>query len=165
VRPTAARVRGALFDSLGPAIEDADVLDLFAGSGMLGIEALQRGARRAVFVERDPKQCRAVRKALADVGLAERAVVYAGDALRVVARLGEAGETFNLVVLDPPYGEGWIDRTLDVIRRTRVLRSRGMIVAEGHWRDRPAIDPPYRLLKEGRYGETALWYIRIESDQ
>ena len=165
VRPTAARVRSALFDSLGTVIEDADVLDLFAGTGALGIEALQRGARRAVFAERDPRQCRAIREALVDAGLAARAVVHTGDALRVVTRLGAAGDTFDLVLLDPPYGEGWIDRALGAIRGARVLRSHGVIVAEGHWRDRPAMDPPYTLLKEGRYGETALWYIRVEPDQ
>ncbi|OFX26966.1 MAG: 16S rRNA (guanine(966)-N(2))-methyltransferase RsmD [Armatimonadetes bacterium RBG_16_67_12] len=165
LRPTSSRVKTALFDSLADAVRDAVVLDLFAGTGALGIEALHRGARQAVFVERDPSQCRTLRRALDRAGLAERGDVRRGDILPVLDHLGRAGGVFDLVLLDPPYGQGWIERTLRALAHAGILRPDGLVVAEGHWRDRPTLAPGWRLAKEARYGETALWYIRIESDQ
>jgi 16S rRNA (guanine966-N2)-methyltransferase len=165
VRPTAARVRKALYDSLGTLVEGAAVLDLFAGTGALGIEALQRGAGRAVFVERDRARCRDIGRSLERARVGARGSVHAEDALAAVARLGRAGERFDLVVLDPPYGEGWIDRTVDALRAAGIVRPGGVVVAEGHWRDRPELPAGVTLAREARYGETALWYIRIESDQ
>ena len=96
-RPTADRVREALFSMLGD-VSGARVLDLYAGSGALGIEALSRGAESAVFVERDPRAVAAIERNLAAIGLEER--VVRGDALRFLAR--DEG-TFDLVFCDPPY--------------------------------------------------------------
>lgn len=165
LRPTSARVRAALFDSLSGVLEDALVLDLFAGTGALGIEALHRGARRVVFVERDPAHCRVLRRAIERAGLAERGDVRQGDVLLALDRMGRAGTAFDVILLDPPYGQGWIGRTLDALACAGILRPGGVIAAEGHWRDRPVLGPGWVLAKEARYGETALWYIRAESGQ
>src|SRR5258708_36248773 len=102
-RPTAARVREAFFSILGD-IDELSVLDLFAGSGALGIEALSRGAARAVFVERAPRALDALRANLEALGIErDRADVRALDA-RAAARTARArGETYDLVFLDPPY--------------------------------------------------------------
>lgn len=165
LRPTSSRVKTGLFDSLADAVVDAVVLDLFAGTGALGIEALHRGARRAVFVEHDPARCRALRRALDRAGLAERGEVRRGDILPALDHLARDGVVVDLVLLDPPYGQGWIERTLRALADAAVLRPDGLVVAEGHWRDRPVLPPGWALAKEARYGETALWYIRIESGQ
>ncbi len=102
-RPTSDRVREALFSMLG-GLDGLAVLDLFAGSGALGIEALSRGARRAVFVERDAGALAALRANLAALGLEEqRAQVRAGDALRALRAAAARAETYDLVFLDPPY--------------------------------------------------------------
>jgi 16S rRNA (guanine966-N2)-methyltransferase len=162
VRPTSARVRTALFERVGPSIVGAQVLDLFAGSGGLGIEALRRGAARTVFVENSAARCRAIRQALEREDLAGRAEVRCEDVAAAIARLSRRDETFDLIVLDPPYGQGWIDRTLAALREAGLLRAGGLVVAEGHWRDRPALPGGATLVKEVRYGETALWYIRME---
>ncbi len=100
-RPTADRVREATFNALGSldAVEGAAVLDLFAGSGAMGIEALSRGAASATFVDRDPKALAAVRANLDVTGLGDRATVVRGDAERWLAGAGR----FDLAVLDPPY--------------------------------------------------------------
>jgi 16S rRNA (guanine(966)-N(2))-methyltransferase RsmD len=156
-------VRDALFNRLGGAVADAAVLDLFAGTGALGIEALHRGARRAVFVERDPAQARAIRGALRRAGYESRAAIRLQDALAAVEALGRSGETFDLVLLDPPYGQGWLSRSLAALERSRIVSPGGIVVAEGHWRDRPEVGPGVVVEREARYGETALWFCRFAS--
>ncbi|MGQ0571282.1 MAG: 16S rRNA (guanine(966)-N(2))-methyltransferase RsmD [Armatimonadota bacterium] len=163
LRPTAARVRDALFNSLGAAVDGAAVLDLFAGTGALGIEALHRGARRAVFVEADAARCKAIRAALRREELEHLAEVRCDDALAAVARFARAGEPFDLIVLDPPYGRGWLTRSLAAISAAGLVAPAGLIIAEGHWRDRPKLEPGLVVVKEARYGETALWFVRIEA--
>jgi 16S rRNA (guanine966-N2)-methyltransferase len=102
-RPTSDRVREALFSALGP-LDGERVLDLFAGSGALAIEALSRGAERAVLVERDPKAVAVIRRNLDDLGLAGEAVaVRRRDVLRALRDAREASESYDLVFIDPPY--------------------------------------------------------------
>src|SRR5688572_29418231 len=103
-RPTGDRVREALFNLVGP-VDDAAVLDLFAGSGALGLEALSRGARRCVFAEADGAACRAIRGNLETLGLTG-AQVLQRDALAVLREEVAASRRYHLVLLDPPY-ERW----------------------------------------------------------
>jgi 16S rRNA (guanine(966)-N(2))-methyltransferase RsmD len=100
-RPMLEKTRGAVFNILGSAVEGARVLDLYSGTGALGLEALSRGAARARFVERDRVARAALARNVAELGVAERAEVVGGDVAAEVARCG-AGE-FDLVFLDPPY--------------------------------------------------------------
>ncbi len=158
VRPTTRRVTDALFNSLGPRLADARVLDLFAGTGRLGMEALKCGAREAVFVERDPRSARGIRDTLAAAGLSDRAEVRRGNALAGVLALAAEGRRFELIVLDPPYGEGLQRETLRRLAATTLLAEGGLIVAEGHWRDDPGEVPGLGRVRESRYGETAVWF-------
>ena len=103
VRPTSDRAREAIFASLGAAVIDARVLDLFAGSGALGLEALSRGASSCHFVERNAEALEAVRTNLETLGESEHARVERGNAMTVLQRLADAGEQFELVLVDPPY--------------------------------------------------------------
>jgi len=104
-RPTSDRVREALFSMLGD-LEGASVLDLFAGSGALGIEALSRGAGRAVFVERDPRAAGTLRANLESLQLGpERAELRRGEALAALRTARERGEHYDLVLIDPPYAD------------------------------------------------------------
>lgn len=158
MRPTSGRVRDALFNSLAAHLPDSRVLDLFAGTGNLGLGALARGARRVVFVERDARLVEVIRAELAKEGWAERAEVWPADAIAAVRELGTRGEVFELIVMDPPYGEGWIPRALRAAREARILAPDGLVVAEGHWRDRPSAEPGFVQVREARHGETALWF-------
>lgn len=122
VRPTTDRVREAVFNSLHSmgAVEGAEVLDLFAGSGALGIEALSRGATRCVFVDTSPVALDVVRANLRRCELADRAEVRRGSALAAVAE----GEAFDLALLDPPYDfDGWVDLLAAVPAPSAVVES------------------------------------------
>ena len=149
-----------MFNSLGQTVTGAAVLDLFAGTGRLGIEALRRGARRAVFVEYDATRARGIRRALQHEGLEDLAAVRREDALAAVEGMARAGESFDLVVLDPPYGQGWLTRAVSSIVASRLLSPGGTVVAEGHWRDRPDLPEGFVVAREARYGETVLWFVR-----
>jgi len=159
LRPTAAKVRDALFNSLRTSISGVSVLDLFAGTGTLGLEALRRGAARVVLVEHDRRHAAALRARIASEGLEREAVVWCEDAADAIERLARAGDRFDLILLDPPYGHGWLPRALAALVRTGLLSPGGLIVAEGHWRDRPEPPEGLALSREARYGETVLWYF------
>jgi 16S rRNA (guanine966-N2)-methyltransferase len=103
VRPVSDMAREGLFSSLGELVEGARVLDLFAGTGALGIEALSRGAASATFVEREPAAVRTIRANLERTKLADRASVVAGEVSRVVIGKSDRGTGFGLCFLDPPY--------------------------------------------------------------
>ena len=158
-RPTLARVRDAIFNSLAARTGGARVLDLYAGSGSLGIEALRRGAEHAVFVEHHPKLAAALRLRLVEEQLADRAEVWRRDALGAVRDLGLAGRTFEVSFLDPPYGRRLLAGVLGGIAAAGILAPGGVVAAEGHWRDRPTETGVLVCRREARYGETMVWYF------
>ena len=105
-RPTLDNVKEAIFSMLFDSVEGADVLDLFAGSGALGLEALSRGAKKAVFVDSNPKACQIVRANIESAGFNTKASVIKKDARDFIIEAGKRGEKFSLIFLDPPYNEG-----------------------------------------------------------
>jgi 16S rRNA (guanine966-N2)-methyltransferase len=154
-RPTSDRVREAVFnalDSLG-VVQGAVVLDLFAGSGALGIEALSRGAEKATFVDADRAAVEAIEANLAHTGLAGRARVVRGDALD---HLATAQQALDLVLIDPPYErDDWPDLLASAVRR---LSHDGVIVAES---DREILAPPgAHATRSRRYGGTVVTFLR-----
>ncbi|MGH2398969.1 MAG: RsmD family RNA methyltransferase, partial [bacterium] len=153
------------FNSLAQRISGSRVLDLFAGTGGLGLQALARGASRVVFVEHDPRMAEVIREELSTEEGAERAEVWRRDAMSAIRELGIRGEAFDLILMDPPYGEGWIPRALRVIGSARILSRGGLVVAEGHWRDRPPAEPGFVRVRETRHGETALWFFSGEGEE
>jgi 16S rRNA (guanine(966)-N(2))-methyltransferase RsmD len=158
VRPTADRVREALFAALGD-VSGARVLDLYAGTGALGIEALSRGAARAVFVERSSAALAVLRKNLESLGLggaSEEARVVRGDAFGALRRLARAGQCFDLVLVDPPYGSGEATRALAALVETRVLSPTGEVVVETSRRHPVAPVAGLALRGERRYGDTLI---------
>jgi 16S rRNA (guanine966-N2)-methyltransferase len=151
-RPTGDRVREAAFNLIGP-VDGASVLDLFAGSGAMGLEALSRGAERAVFVEADPEAVRTIERNLDKLRLTGATVVRR-DARTALAAEAAAGRTYDLVLVDPPYGE-WpaLERTLAPYLET-VLAPDGLLVVETAARTEP--DLPLRERTSRRYGSARL---------
>jgi 16S rRNA (guanine966-N2)-methyltransferase len=163
-RPTSERARAGLFDWLGPRVVGAHVLDLFAGTGALGIEALSRGARDAVFVERSRGALRVLRRNLDELDLAERARVVERDLARGLGPLAhESG--FDLVLADPPYEGGWRARVLQCEKLAALLAPDAVVVAERSAREAPETPvESLRLRGSKRYGETAFdWYEGTEA--
>jgi 16S rRNA (guanine966-N2)-methyltransferase len=151
-RPTSDRVREALFSILGARVEDARVLDLFAGSGALGIEALSRGAASAVFVDDAPAAVRAIRANLQALGL--HAEARRDDALRALRAASARGAQYDLVFLDPPYrlADTLAGRLSEAL--PAVLAPGAVAVAESDRRAPLALDLP--LSDERRYGDTLI---------
>ncbi|HEY1689607.1 MAG TPA: 16S rRNA (guanine(966)-N(2))-methyltransferase RsmD [Solirubrobacteraceae bacterium] len=153
-RPTADRVREALFSMLGP-LDGQTALDLFAGTGALGIEALSRGAARVVFVERDPNALAALRANLASLQLSTPlAQVRAFDALSVLERASIGGERYELIFLDPPY-QGAEALAPKLSQALPVLLSPGGRVVVESDRRMP-LQLPLPLWRERRYGDTSI---------
>lgn len=168
VRPTTDRVRESLFSVLGP-LEGLRVLDLFAGTGALGLEAHSRGADRVVWVERSPKIAAELAKRLTRLGLEqgpglELRVAEAGRAIERLA--GESTEArFDLVFFDPPYAAP--DRTtiLEALFASGLLAPQARVVVEGSRRHPLPALARARVVDERRYGETVLtWLMPVEHD-
>lgn len=157
VRPTSDRVREALFSLVGPGPSPSPVLDLFAGTGALGIEALSRGAEQVVFVEADRRVAAVVRHNLDICGFAPQARIQVWDAERFLKRLDPLAP-FALVLLDPPYKKGLVERCLQVLGQPGWLAEQGRVFCEVE--AELELAPAYGLLSGGRhkrYGDTALW--------
>lgn len=162
-RPTTDRVKEGIFNIIQFDIEGRRVLDLFAGTGQLGIEALSRGAASAVFVEQRRDAANLVRENLKLTGLAERGRVVCTEALSFLAG---AGERFDLIFLDPPYAAGLWESALEVISRFDILANHGIIVCESPLeREMPAVEPPCRLHRTYRYGKIKITTYHREEDE
>lgn len=155
IRPTAAKVREAIFNILGSAVLEVKVLDLFAGTGALGIEALSRGAREAVFVEEHPEALKVLRRNLESLDLVARSQVLPLPVPAALRKLAGAGEPFGLAFLDPPYGGGAAAATLTALGGAALLAPQALVVAE-HSRRESVPESCGRLKRRElrRYGDT-----------
>lgn len=153
-RPTTDQVKEGMFNIIQFDIEGRRVLDLFAGTGQLGIEALSRGAKSAVFVDQRTDAVKLIRENVALCGFEDRARVVSGEA---VAFLSSLREKFDLIFLDPPYDTELLEKTVAHIARFDILSPHGIIVAESRFNKQlPALSAPYGIYREYRYGKIKL---------
>lgn len=155
VRPTSDRVREALFARLEP-LGEARVLDLFCGTGALGIEAFSRGASRVVFVDRARRSIEVLRQNLASLGMDEEVTVVRADAASALRRLTQAGERFDLVLADPPYEAGGIGELLEALAASTLLEPDAVVVVERAKRHSLGPVAGLELLDERAYGDTVI---------
>ncbi|BBI34491.1 16S rRNA (guanine(966)-N(2))-methyltransferase RsmD [Cohnella abietis] len=162
-RPTTDKVKESMFSIIGPYFDEERVLDLFAGTGGLGIEALSRGAASAVFVDSSTQSIEVIRQNLKSTKLAERAEVYRNDGLRALKLLGRAGQPFDLIFLDPPYEMNNCDALLlDMIAKGLVAAD-AIAVVEHHHRVVYGDEiGGFRRTRYVTYGEIALSIYRYE---
>jgi 16S rRNA (guanine966-N2)-methyltransferase len=160
-RPTADQVRIALLDTLMPWLPEARVLDLFAGAGGVGLEALSRGAAHATFVERDARAVATLRANVTTLGV-ERAVrVVRDDVVRGLRTLRRAGERFDVVFLDPPYDGDDVAMTLDALGGGELLGEGAVVVAQHRTKRAPAASAgALAAFRTRRFGETTLTFFR-----
>ena len=157
-RPTADRVKEALFSIINFDIPDAEVLDLFGGTGQLGIEALSRGAKRAVFVDAGDAACKLIKENLRRTKLEGQGSVVRSDYLQYLSR---CREKFSIVFLDPPYAEEFLENSLKKLSEIDILKSNGIIVCERPWgKELPWEIPGFTRSKDYKYGKTLLTLYR-----
>lgn len=156
VRPTTDRVKEALFSIIQFEIEGRRVLDLFAGSGQLGIEALSRGAQSAVFVDNSKKSLEIVKANLISTGLSEKARLINADSL---SYLKTANETFDIAFIDPPYNAGLMPQAIE--NTVRIMSKGAVIICEAP-SNQPMLEAAgdFAAYKTYRYGKTALTVYR-----
>ena len=157
-RPTADRVKEALFSIINFDIPGAEVLDLFGGTGQLGIEALSRGAKSAVFVDHSEQACRLIRENLKRTKLEQQGRVVRGDYMDYLSR---CRENYDIILLDPPYAEVFLENALKRITEIDILRSGGIIVAERPLeKELPWEFEGYTRSKDYKYGKILLTIYR-----
>lgn len=160
-RPTSDQVRIACLDTLMPYLAAGPFLDLFAGAGGVGIEALSRGAPAAIFVEDDAMALRALRQNLESLGLAEVARVVRADAARALERLAQEGARFAVVFLDPPYDSPRARPALDRVAGGDCLVPEALVVVQHATKSPlPAAPGVLAVWKTRRFGETTLTFFR-----
>lgn len=160
-RPTADRVKEALFSIIQFEIPGARVLDLFGGTGQLGIEALSRGAKSAVFVDAGEPACKLIRENLKRTRLEQQGSVVRSDYLQYLNR---CREQFDIILLDPPYAEVFLENALKCITEIDILQSGGIIIAERPLdKELSWVFPGFTRSKDYKYGKTLLTIYRRDN--
>ena len=157
-RPTTDKVKEGLFNIIQFELEGRRVLDLFGGTGQLGLEALSRGSESCVFVEQRRDAQALIRENIKTCGFEDCSRVVAGDALSYLA---SCREKYDVIFLDPPYHTDLLEKSMELITKFDILREHGIMVCESA-ADRvlPALAPPYELGREYRYGQIKLTICR-----
>jgi len=163
IRPTADRAREALFSIIGRTVENATVLDLYAGTGALGLEALSRSAERAAFVDKSPEAIQIINKNIELCGFSDRALVFKRDLSKGLSFLAKQlpGTFFSIVFVDPPYRKDLSAGMLQELAETDILCAEALVVIEEEASaELPAQVADLTLVDQRRYGETGFWFYR-----
>jgi 16S rRNA (guanine(966)-N(2))-methyltransferase RsmD len=164
LRPTADKVRKAIFDILQGGVEGKNALDLFAGTGAMGLEALSNGAERVVFVEADTSQCRKIKDNLTRLKLGERAVVSNEPVEKVLSYFSGKSEYFDLIFLDPPYEKALGEKTLRQIADSHVLHEDTLVILECRKTEPiPGVVGDLKALKIKTYGDTKTLFYGLQN--
>ncbi|HXG68374.1 MAG TPA: 16S rRNA (guanine(966)-N(2))-methyltransferase RsmD [Blastocatellia bacterium] len=165
VRPTSDRLRETLFNILAPVIPGSRFLDLCAGSGAVGIEALSRGASRVTFVDQSRRACSVIQSNLASLGVEDEAVIINRDALSALKRFAAESAQFDIIFFDPPYASEMYAQVMPLLATGGVLADSGIVIAEHRAKTPLAAEygnlKAYRQVKQG---ESSLTFFRISEN-
>jgi len=165
-RPTADRVKESVFAILGDSCVDAEVLDLFSGTGNLGLEALSRGAATAVLIDKNVQSIKIMMENAILTDLTGFVVICREEVMQALRRLNGEGRSFDLIFCDPPYNLGWPGKVLNVIENSEILRSGGILVME-HSRHEKISTELKRIVvyRSEFYGETVVsFFAKLEGN-
>lgn len=154
IRPTKGIIRGAIFNIIGERVHDARVLDIFAGSGALGLEAVSRGAKSCVFIEKRPK---ILFQNIEDFSVVDKTKVIAGDFRSGLKKIGSM--QFDIIFMDPPYSKNYVEKTLTLIIKHQLLRKEGVIVAEHYYEEEFILPNSLFIFKKKCYNETVVSFM------
>jgi len=165
-RPTADRVKESVFNILRDIVIDARVLDIFAGTGNLGLEALSRGAKTAVFVDHSHDSIGMIKENAHHTKLLEHTEIYKNDVLRALDQLVQAGRSFDLLFCDPPYKQGFVQTVLEKLDNHPIMAQGGVVVIE-HSRHEKIVDEweHLQLRRTERYGATLVSFLLYKTKQ
>lgn len=164
VRPTTDRVKESMFNIVQDWVYDSQVLDLFAGSGALGIEALSRGASQAVFCDNSLDSIKIIKSNIEKARVVDRSQIVRGDFKRCLRDMEAKNQSFDMIFVDPPYYKGLFEEVLDTIRSCKILKKDGIVIVE-HDAKRPIGQVEgLEVYKEKKYGITMLTFYCLEDD-
>lgn len=156
-RPTTDRIKETLFNIIAPDIADCNFLDLFCGTGAIGIEALSRGALKSTFVDNSIDTRKIIDYNLYHTKLYDRAKVYTEDVFSVLKKLSNLNEKFDIIFMDPPYLKGYVEKTLNLINETSILN--GFIIVEHETKDNFKAPDNFKLIKQKIYKKTTMTFM------
>ena len=162
-RPTADRVKEAVFSSLGPKIQGANILDLFGGTGSLSLEALSRGARHAWIIEKDPDTLKVMKENIQTLDFSEHCTLFLQDVRLILKKIGKMDQKFDVIFLDPPYYGKYYNSCLEAISQGDLLSEAGILVlemAKDVEEKVPSQEGSLIMIKEAAYGGTKIRYYQ-----
>lgn len=165
VRPTTDRVKESLFNILAPKIYGSNVLDLFAGSGALGVESLSRGAKKAYFVDLSKESISIIKSNIEKCKLMDKSEVIRSDFSLAVKKISERKIKMDLIFLDPPYHEGYFEKCLNLLSESDILSNEGVIVVEHDTKDK--LKEQYgklNMYREKKYAKTTISFFSLKND-
>jgi 16S rRNA (guanine(966)-N(2))-methyltransferase RsmD len=156
-RPTSDKVKGALYNIIAAYVEGSTVLDMFAGTGSLGIEALSRGAASAAFFDRSQQCCGIIKENLQHTKLTEKALVYNTDFSAGIEKMHREGHKFDIIIMDPPYNKNFIQEALKLLAINDIMMDDGIIIAEHSVMDKlPESCGKLKVIDTRKYGDTMI---------
>ena len=164
-RPTSDRLRETLFNIIGPRVRDSRFLDVCAGSGAVGIEALSRGAREAVFIEQSRRACAIIQANLESLGIAPCAITINRDARAALKQLAAESSPVDIVFFDPPYASDIYEPVMRALMDEALLATPGLVVVEHHAKTPPAREyGNLKVYREVKQGESALAFYKRDAN-
>ena len=162
IRPTSDRVKESLFNMLGTSLMDCAFLDLFAGTGGVGIEAYSRGASKVVFIDESQNSIKVLKSNLEMLKLIDKVEVYNTDYINAISKLALNNRKFNIIFIDPPYLKGFAQDALVQINESKILNEEAVIVIEHDMQDKmPENVGNLKMQRQKKYGNTMLSFYRL----
>jgi 16S rRNA (guanine966-N2)-methyltransferase len=156
-RPPLSVIRESVFNTLGESIRGKSVLDLYAGSGSLGIEALSRGAGRVQFVDSARRSSEMIERNARNLGIGDLCKVSRQDAVQFVRAW--TGERFDLVFMDPPFLSGKVEETVGAMNGSGLASEGALVIARIHWREQVSLPPDVRIVRKRKFGDSLVLFL------